>query len=262
MDQDEALAKAKQFAQTAYAARMNEVLRSHQQKQSEMRSKLAARGMIASGALFTESARLHGEQIRALAVALLETTMEGYELYGITIDDDMAKGISNQVMESVAVMVKKAPAPAFPGSTPSGLETHYPRMVEQNLGLSFAWVKTEIDRRRLMAKKTEVSSTSINVYHVQGSNNRWLTNSQDYSVNVVTQSSDQIFATLRKQVEVSVPDSDEKKDILEKISAMEKSENSASFKDRYTDFIAAAANHMALIAPFIPALSEMLHKVL
>src|SRR5450631_2016441 len=109
MDQDEALAKAKQFAQTAYAARMNEVLRSHQQKQSEMRSKLAARGMIASGALFTESARLHGEQIRALAVALLETTMEGYELYGITIDDDMAKGISNQVMESVAVMVKKAP---------------------------------------------------------------------------------------------------------------------------------------------------------
>lgn len=96
-----------------------------------MRSKLAARGMIASGALFTESARLHGEQIRALAVALLETTMEGYELYGITIDDDMAKSISNQVMESVALMVKKAPAPAFPGSTPSGLETHYPRMVEQ-----------------------------------------------------------------------------------------------------------------------------------
>jgi hypothetical protein len=59
-----------------------------------------------------------------------------------------------------------------------------------------------------------------------------------------------------------VPDSDEKKGSPEKISAMEKSENSASFKDRYTDFIAAAANHMALIAPFVPAPSEMLQKVL
>jgi hypothetical protein len=154
-------------------------------------------------------------------------------------------------------------APNFPGaSTSSGLEEQYPRLVEGRVGLSAAWIKTHIDRKRLMAKKTEGSTTSINVYHVNGSNNRWLTNSQDFSVNVVTQSSEQIFATLRKQVESSVPEGDEKRDILEKIVAMEKSDNTPAFKQRYTDFIAAAANHMALIGPFIPALTEMLHKVL
>ena len=48
-----------------------------------------------------------------------------------------------------------------------------------------------------MPKKPE--GGTVNVYHVHGSNSRWLTNSQDYSVNVVTQSSDQIFASLHRE---------------------------------------------------------------
>jgi hypothetical protein len=55
---------------------------------------------------------------------------------------------------------------------------------------------------------------------------------------------------------------DEKQDILERLATLEKSINSPSFRQQYTEFISAAANHMTLIAPFIPALTEILHKVL
>jgi hypothetical protein len=49
---------------------------------------------------------------------------------------------------------------------------------------------------------------------------------------------------------------------LEKLKALEKDQNSPSFSKRYTEFMAVAANHIQVICPFIPALTEMLHKIL
>jgi hypothetical protein len=43
---------------------------------------------------------------------------------------------------------------------------------------------------------------------------------------------------------------------------LEKAQGTKLFAERYTDFISAAANHMTIIAPFIPALSELLKKAL
>jgi hypothetical protein len=43
---------------------------------------------------------------------------------------------------------------------------------------------------------------------------------------------------------------------------LQASHGKPSFAQRYTDFMAAAANHIKVIAPFIPALTEMLHHVL
>ena len=111
-----------------------------------------------------------------------------------------------------------------------------------------------------MPKKPEGST--INIYHVPGNNNRWLTNSQDYSVNVVTQSSDQIFASLRQEIESNIPAGEEQADILQRLGSLEAAQNSPLFMQRYAEFVAAAANHVQLISPFIPALTEMLQKVL
>jgi hypothetical protein len=260
VDQSEAIRKARQLAQNSYAAQSNDILRERQHDLAKMRNQLAARGVAMSGEIVAETARITGERIRALTQARIDAILEGYELHGVVIDDQMAIELCDDLMHEINNMVHSAKKHVFPG-VPTSAAALYPQLLDQNVGLSAAWVKTQIDRRRLMPKKNEVS-TAINVYHVQGSNNRWLTNSQDYSVNVVTQSSEQIFSNLRQQIEAQVPDGDEKQDILDKFTALQQAENTSSFKQRYTDFIAAAANHMALVAPFIPALTEMLHKVL
>jgi hypothetical protein len=75
-----------------------------------------------------------------------------------------------------------------------------------------------------MPRKTE--ATSVTIYHVQGHNNRWVTNSQDHSVNVVTQSHDQIFASLRQEIESRIPPGEEQKDILEKLTALAEAQQS------------------------------------
>ncbi len=137
---------------------------------------------------------------------------------------------------------------------------NYGQLLEQRIQLAVSAIKTQIDRARL-AKRQSPAVTNA-VYHVYGHNPRWVTNSIDNSVNIVTVSSEQVFADLRQAIESGIAEGAERKDILEKLDALEKAQSSPSFAKLYTDLIATAANHMSLIAPFIPALTELLHRAL
>jgi hypothetical protein len=260
MDQSEAIKKAKQFAQTAYTAALDNIGRERQNNIAKMHNQLAARGVILSGATVTETARITGEQIRAMAKARLDSILEGYELYGILVDDTMATDICFDIMGEVTQMIAKATkANVFPAGMPPNAVAVYPQALEQHVGVSTAWVRTQIDRRRLMTKK---ESSPITNYYVQGENARVNVNSNDHSVNVVTKSKEEFFATLHQRIESGVLDSEERQKILSSLTVLQESHGKPSFAQRYTEFIATAANHVALLTPFIPALTEMLHKVL
>ena len=120
--------------------------------------------------------------------AKLNFLLEGFELYDVTLNDELAETIFTDVAQLRAIMLKhvKVAFDADPAARTGLIKGDvYASYVEAEVGLSLNSVKTQIDRRRLMRKKTE--GTSITVYHVQGNNNRWVNNSQDHSVNVVTQ---------------------------------------------------------------------------
>lgn len=258
MAQKESTTKAKQFAQTAYAAASNEILLKGKDEIPKMRAKLAAQGTVISGTNVYETARILGEQARALTQAHLDAILEGYELYGIEITDQMAGEICDEVMAGVNQRLSGASRHVFPGM-PEQAAAMFPQLLGQHSGISVAWVKTQIDRSRLMAKKKHVQTV---VYNVHGDNARWNIGSIDNSVNVITKSAEEFFTTLREKIRSEIPDGEERVSILEKLHALEESHGQQSFAQRYTDFIAAAANHMALLAPFIPALTEMVHHVL
>jgi hypothetical protein len=259
MDQNQALEKARQFARTRYSGEMENIVRVHERKKAEMHNRLAARGSLLSGNMIHENAGVDGEQVRAITESRLDALLEGYELYGITIDDQMAVNLCDEIVQGMKQTIYNCKFPTFNGSLPAGLESQYPRMVEQAVGLSANLVKTEIDRRRLMAKKTEGSTT---IYNVQGENARVNVNSNDHSVNVVTKSKDEFFTTLQQKIESAVPAGEERQKILTALTSLQESHGKPAFAQRYTNFIAVAANHVALLSPFIPALTEMLHQVL
>jgi hypothetical protein len=130
--------------------------------------------------------------------------------------------------------------------------------VERHAPFSVNRYKAEIDRRRLARKLAPVVT---NVYHLQGHSPRVNINSQDSSITNIIVSSEQVFQNLRSAI-ATLPDADERKDIIGKIEALEEAKDSPSFGERYTAFISAVANHITLVVPFIPALTEMLHRVL
>jgi hypothetical protein len=257
-DQNQAIQKARQFARTRYAGETDQIIRQHQQMLGEVRAQLASRGLAVSGAMVSETARIHGEQIKALTLAQLDAILEGYELNGVVIDDQMAVNLCDEIIQGMNNQVHSSQNTPVAGM-PGGTEQLYRQLLAQAVGVNAAWVKTQIDRRRLMPKRMEGSTT---IYNVQGDNARWNFNSTDQSVNVITKSSAEFFTTLRERIEAGVQDSGERTKVLTALTALEESHGKPSFAQRYTDFIAAAANHMTLLTPFIPALTEMLHQVL
>ena len=95
-------------------------------------------------------------------------------------------------------------------------------------------------------------------YNVTGPNARVNINSHDHSTNTVVFEPTPVFADLRQAVVEAVAEKDERAKLLASIEAMENGRRTHTFVDRYKDFITLAANHMTIVAPFLPALSALL----
>jgi hypothetical protein len=98
------------------------------------------------------------------------------------------------------------------------------------------------------------------VFNVQGPNARVNIDSTDNSTNVVHHGVP--FSELREAIESGVSDGIERAAILDKLSALERATDRESGSKKYQAFISTAANHMALIGPYLPALGHWVHGLL
>lgn len=96
------------------------------------------------------------------------------------------------------------------------------------------------------------------VYNLIGSNARVNINSSDSSTNVVNVESHQLFDNLQQTVGHAVQNDDLRRELLKCIDEMRASAGTPSFGTRYKDFISLAADHLSLVAPFLPALTQLL----
>ncbi len=256
----EARNRARQFADNAYKAALGRCSGEFQKELLGIGRKAAARGVLTTGGTSIEIAQAHGRYISNLVQARLEGLLEGYELHNVALDDPLSTEIAEDVMRLQEGLLTDSGRAADQTSNAAARtigREQFAQQVRSECMASRASIEVEIQRWRFASKK---ESAVTNVYHVHGHNPRWNTNSTDSSVNIV--SSEEIFSTLRLKVSSQVPASEEQRDILEKLRLLEETQNSPAFAKRYSDFIGSAANHMALIAPFIPALTEMMHKLL
>lgn len=95
------------------------------------------------------------------------------------------------------------------------------------------------------------------IYNLHGNNSRVNINSSDSSINIVDKSTKEFFADLRKTVDNDISSPDKEK-LLQKISELENAKDSNSFSKKYSEFMAIAANHTTVLAPYFPALVQFL----
>ncbi|UYY98730.1 hypothetical protein OJ967_25860 [Peribacillus frigoritolerans] len=103
---------------------------------------------------------------------------------------------------------------------------------------------------------------SINNYYTtnfNGNNNRFNNHSTDNSTNVVsTKKEIVVFNQLREKItELDIP-SAEKEKLISEVNGLEESVGKPSFIQRYQQFVATAADHLALFGPLLPELSKLL----
>jgi len=94
--------------------------------------------------------------------------------------------------------------------------------------------------------------------NVSGPNARVNIGSIDNSVNIVDQSTAQIFQNLRSTAESNILESDQLSQILDAIEAMKETHGTDNFIGKYQAFIQAAAAHMTIFTPLLPALTKLL----
>jgi hypothetical protein len=87
MDQQQAIQKARQFAETAHGIELEKLVHKTQEQLAALRNRLAAQGTILSGTTVVETARIRGEQVTAMLETRLNLLLEGFELHNVVIDD-------------------------------------------------------------------------------------------------------------------------------------------------------------------------------
>ena len=84
--------------------------------------------------------------------------------------------------------------------------------------------------------------------------------SEDHSISISYGNAGYLFDEIRDLLRGTVEDSAELESLLEKVDAMEGSQEAGSFKRAYDEFIASAANHITVLLPILPALSSLLSQ--
>lgn len=109
---------------------------------------------------------------------------------------------------------------------------------------------------KIVRKGSFPKGTGGHYIHVSGPNARVNLNSTDNSINTVVQES--IFGELRSAIESGVPDAAERDALTQALKRLERATAKDGKLDAYQQLVAAGANHMTLLAPFLGPLSGLL----
>lgn len=107
-------------------------------------------------------------------------------------------------------------------------------------------------------KVSELSKPNINVGVIGDVHGGKVNVGSTDSSTTINISAHQVFASLKEALDRAEIPEFEKQALTRHVAAMESNVGHPTFMQRYQDFIAAGANHMTLLGPFIPALSSLL----
>ena len=111
-------------------------------------------------------------------------------------------------------------------------------------------------RKETSSNQTNSSPALTNIYNIEATNSNINLNPNNSHINN-TIYGNSVFSKIREEINSKIDDEDLKTKVMHLLSEMEQSTGSSSFTAKYSAFISALANHVAIIAPFIPALATM-----
>lgn len=98
-------------------------------------------------------------------------------------------------------------------------------------------------------------------YNMHGKYSKINIGSEDNSIIISNQNAPIIITELKKTIKSKIQPETEREKLLAKLDEIEltlRSNDKNKYLEKYKEFIALAANHITVIAPFLPALAELL----
>jgi hypothetical protein len=245
------------YAGKEYYAAHQKSLQETTAKIATAKAQFSLRGMLLSSDMVREVARIEAEHISICVLAKTSALLNGYELNGAELDE-FIKLQANELRWELIQGIGRDPR-VLPPNIPNGdtlerlLVTFTSGIVEE--------AECLIEQRKVNPKMRKLEPPVQNIYHLHGHNSRVNIESTDQSVNVVNISNAELFVQMRELFQKNTAGAEQER-ILQKLDAMEKAQNHTSFCQRYTEFIAETADYVTFLTPFMPALAEMVRKVI
>jgi len=183
---------------------------------------------------------------------LEDTRVKPYD----TLENDLASYFSLKLKETFVALKKSAEtnaASCYGLPIIPSFDEYYKRLETKlcnEIGIFCAALEA-----RQSEKEINRMSSNIN-YHLHGNNPRVNIGSKDYSINIAN--SKIVFDEIRKTIESEIQDENLKRDLQNKVAEMEQSVGNNTFLQKYSEFVALAANHVTVFAPLLPALTQFL----
>jgi hypothetical protein len=92
--------------------------------------------------------------------------------------------------------------------------------------------------------------------NVSGQNARVNIGSTDQSTNVAVAGN--LFASIREAISTQIHDPEERAKVIQLLDKTEAAKDKATFLSAYQNLIAAVADHMTVLGPFLPALTQLI----
>ncbi len=140
---------------------------------------------------------------------------------------------------------------------PNGLTERY-LVIDRGFHQAFHGIEAHYQITVQKESAIKHGAPTSTVYNIGGINSRVNINSLDNSINSISINKSEIFTEMCHVAEQSHLESAEKEKLLHCISGMSKASGSSDFPHRYKEFVATAADHLSLLTPFIPVLTQML----
>jgi hypothetical protein len=139
---------------------------------------------------------------------------------------------------------------------PNDLEEYYV-VLDRGYHQALASIPARYSVKVRKENKQDIKETASTIYNLTGNNSRVNIQSNDYSNNVQIDETN-VFEELKKTIEKNISNDDEKAKLVSNVEKLKSAQDTQRFTETYKEFIALAASHMTIIAPFIPYLTLLL----
>lgn len=166
------------------------------------------------------------------------------------------------LVQSKVIFINDATIPIEEGDIisrdlPNGLNEKY-KVLDRGFHHAFGPLRDHYQVKVQKESSLQKAQNIPVVYNLHGSNPRVNINSQDSSINITQITNENGFEQLKKAIEENITEQIIRDLYLKNLQDLKDSVGSNSFLEKYQRFISTTANHISIIAPFIPFLTQLI----
>jgi hypothetical protein len=250
-------AEAERLAELTWKAKRERIVRDFGEERNRVINRVTHNGN--AGGYLPALIAWAVERLKVNISAQADAYIEAFDAFHLPCDEAAEKKLSQAASEFAAGSIMNVRNDRSVKRHGLGMGSPWHLEIEREMHTSVKEAVARLRHQRATVQNRPKEVVVNQTFNATGPNARNNVNSTDNSTNIVHQGVP--FAELRNAIESGIQDGTRRAAILETLAYLEAAPDRESGSTRYQQFIAAAADYVTLIGPFLPALGHWVHNL-